>query len=1231
MALFQKSVLNKFLREVDDKLIAEKYSIFSSYFLNLEIQQNIRDSKEEQFQEGFLRELFVNVLGYTINPNPNYNLTTELKNETGARKADGAIMVGGKAIGVIELKSTTTKDLESIRQQAFDYKSNQSECIYVVTSNFEKLRFYIDNAVDYEEFDLFTLSIEQFKLLYLCLNVDSVLAGVPKKVKTASLVKEENVTKKLYADYSVFKEKLFNDIIENQDNLTLANRSDTKEAKLILFKKTQKLMDRFLFIFFAEDRGLIPPNTISTILTEWEQLKSLDAYRPLYDRFKRHFEYINTGWNGDNYEIFAYNGGLFLPDEVLDNITISDDVLYEQTKILTKYDFDSEVDVNILGHIFEHSLNEIETMNAELEGQQIDLKKTKRKKDGVFYTPKYITKYIVDNTIGKLCEEKKQELSIVEEDYLRGKKGRKKETIKQLETQLTQYRDWLLQITIVDPACGSGAFLNQALEFLIREHRWIDEMTAKLFGGGLVFQDVENSILENNLYGVDINEESVEIAKLSLWLRTAQKGRKLTSLNNNIKCGNSLIDDPEVAGDKAFKWEEEFPKVFPEKQKKAFHITWVTHNSRTSQRMMEYKVSKGNGVWLTDEMEVEITKTIIQIVEEDKLNVMAYNICGDHVHILLVCEEDEIPNIVRKMKSKSAIVCNKLIYATRELAPLQKEGADDKGTSSFDTSGLDQNKGTSSLVTDGDEQLQGSGTNKKGKKLYNPLWAQKYSKTYIEDEEKLYNTITYIANNRTKHNLPLNKGLQPLVTERQHPLYCSYDYAFRPEYKGGFDVVIGNPPYVNFANLPDKQREFFKKTSKVYKNKTDLYAFFVEKSNNILKSKSKFSFIFPHTWLSTVSFTPLRKLLYDNFSIKSLVELEHGVFKDAVVKTVIIVCEKGGIFDGVPIYNNTFEYTITIPKEVILNDDEMIINVNWNPLKQIIENKLFNKSVRLDSLLRFTRGIKTSDDKRFLFYEKKSEEYKKIIRGRNVKAYRIDFTGEYIWYRPDLMKEKVGCLPHTSELFEVPEKLITQRVNSSGELLVTYDDKQYYFLDTTNVSLIENPLKVDLKYILVLLNSKLINWWFNDKFKMPTISGYELHQIPIRIDLSIENDIVEFAKVKLIQEPALRDFINKFTSYIQSKYDIDKLSTKLQKWYELDFKQFIAELKKKKVVLTLSEEAEWMSYFNEKKAEAQELKAKIEATDNEIDLMVYKLYDLTYDEVLIVDPETSISREVYGG
>jgi type I restriction-modification system DNA methylase subunit len=237
-------------------------------------------------------------------------------------------------------------------------------------------------------------------------------------------------------------------------------------------------------------------------------------------------------------------------------------MLYRHTLKLSTYDFESQVDVNILGHIFEHSLNEIESVNAEIEGTDFDKQKTKRKKDGVFYTPKYITKYIVDNTIGKLCTEKKQELGIIDEEYAKGRKNRQTTTIIKLDQQLKDYREWLLGLTICDPACGSGAFLNQALDFLIREHAYLDELNKQLFGGFFVFPDIENQILEHNIYGVDLNEESIEIAKLSLWLRTAQPKRKLTSLNNNIKCGNSLIDSKAVAGDKAFNWKEQFPEVF---------------------------------------------------------------------------------------------------------------------------------------------------------------------------------------------------------------------------------------------------------------------------------------------------------------------------------------------------------------------------------------------------------------------------------------------------------------------------------------------------------------------------------------------------------------------------------------------------------------------------------------------------------------------------------------------
>ena len=1073
--------------------------------------------------------------------------------------------------------------------------------MYVITSNFEKIRFYINNAVDFEEFNLFTINEEQFELLHLCLAKDNVLGNIPLKIKEASLQEEEKITKRFYGEYSLFKRELYRDLVkQNMKNEVFRaelNNEDTdranKNIKRLLFKKSQKLIDRFLFIFFAEDSTLLPSNSAKKILDKWKADVDFGDVRPLYNLFKQYFNYLDTGRQktDSREEIFAYNGGLFKPDAILDSLLINDDLLYKHVNTLQARDFESEVDVNILGHIFENSLNEIESVNAEIEGADFDKQKSKRKKDGVFYTPKYITKYIVDNTVGKLCNEKKAELKIVEEEY---HPKRQKETKKKLLAALEAYREWLLQLTILDPACGSGAFLNQSLDFLIKEHQYLDELQTKLLGGGFVFPNIENTVLENNIYGVDLNEESVEIAKLSLWLRTAQPRRKLNDLSSNIKCGNSLIDSKAVAGDKAFKWEEEFPNIFPEKEKKAFHITTATHDSRTSQRMVDYKVRQlrdggtrpyAQPIWLEEEDEVLIAKTVTEIVEEDKLNVMAFNICGDHMHLLLVCEEEEVSKIVGKIKGKTSRMYKGII------------------------------KGINPLVQ------------KKGEKSI-PLWTQKFGSKQILSEEQLYNTIEYIQTNRTKHELPTNKDLKPFIKNKI--LNQTYQQAFASETKGGFDVVIGNPPYVNFANLPKEEREFFKKTSRVCKNKTDLYAFFVEKSTEILKQNGKFSFIFPHTWVSTTSFTPLRKLFFNNYKINSLVELEHGVFQDAIVKTVIIVCEKGGEFNGVPIFNEDFKPVVDIPKSILLNDEELIINFDWTPQKHKIEDKLFEDSCRLDELLRFTRGIKTSNDKRFLHFEKKNEEYKKVIRGRNIKAYRTDFVGEYVWYRPDLMREKVGCLPHTKELFEVPEKLITQRVNSSGQLLVTYDDKQHYCLDTTNVSVLEKDIEVDLKYLLVLLNSKLINWWFNDKFKMPTISGYELHQIPIKINKKIENLIVDFGDKKLEQEPNFRDSLNRFTNYLQSQFTIEKLPKKLENWYELAFGDFIKELnkavKKNKGInplgrdkLSKMDEMEWMEVFETKKAEVQTLKAEIDKTDKEIDQMVYELYGLSEEEIAIVE------------
>ncbi|EJF05910.1 type I restriction-modification system methyltransferase subunit, partial [Thiovulum sp. ES] len=215
---------------------------------------------------------------------------------------------------------------------------------------------------------------------------------------------------------------------------------------------------------------------------------------------------------------YAYNGGLFAKDEKLDSLEISDETL-QKVLNLGSYDFSTELDVNILGHIFENSLDDLQKF-AENDFKSI------RKRDGVFYTPQFITKYIIENTIGELCRKKWAEIV-------------KNET----ESELLEYRKFLENLRILDPAVGSGAFLNEALDFLVREHEKLREKLLP-FGDLTLGYEFDKEILENNLFGVDINRSAIEVAKLSLWIKTAKPNRKLSNLNKNLKVANSLLEMP---------------------------------------------------------------------------------------------------------------------------------------------------------------------------------------------------------------------------------------------------------------------------------------------------------------------------------------------------------------------------------------------------------------------------------------------------------------------------------------------------------------------------------------------------------------------------------------------------------------------------------------------------------------------------------------------------------------
>lgn len=525
LALFQKSVLNSISQ--DEGKVALRWAEYQKFLAKADA---IKGFKEEEYQDGFFKDVFENCLGYTLkttNPS-NFNLEREKKNETDGKKADGVIYVDGNIIGVVELKDQKTKQLDGIEAQAFNYHNSHSNSKYVIISNFDELRFYIDKKTAYESFYLFSLSYDEFKKLHLLLSFESIKDNIPQKLKDKSTNFEQTISKELYKDFTIFRTQLFENIIANNPAID----------KSLLLRLTQKLCDRVIFILFAEDRALLRHNTIKEIREEFTNQRFTDY--TLYDIYKFYFEGINTG--NAKLNIPKYNGGLFATDELLDSLKIDDVCLNENAQKLSNYDFVSDISVNILGHIFEQSLSDLEELNASLNDLAFDKKNSKRKKDGVFYTPEYITRYIVENTLGKLCEEKKEALHV---NNVEPPKNSKKPTKEEAQTKanLEHYKEWLLHVKVLDPACGSGAFLNQALEYLIKEHKELQEKLVTM-GDITAYYEIEASILENNLYGVDINEDAVEIARLSLWLRTAQQGRALANLSDKIKCANSLLDMP---------------------------------------------------------------------------------------------------------------------------------------------------------------------------------------------------------------------------------------------------------------------------------------------------------------------------------------------------------------------------------------------------------------------------------------------------------------------------------------------------------------------------------------------------------------------------------------------------------------------------------------------------------------------------------------------------------------
>ena len=979
--MFQRAVLKSVKQ--DEGIVALRWAKFQEYLAKKEFVQNV---KEEKYQDGFLKDVFESCLGYTLDSTDpaNFNLEREKKNETDGKKADGAIYLKGEVIGIIELKAQDTKNLDKATDQAFGYLVSNSNAHYVVVSNFDELRFYIDKKTALEKFSLFNLSYEEFKKLHLLLSYESIKEQIPLKLKEKSANFEAQISKELYKDFSVFRNHLFENMVKN----------NPAHEKSDLLRYTQKLCDRIIFILFAEDRGLLQPNTIKEIRTRHEQ----DIFgNPMYGYYKIYFDAINEG--NQKLQIPRYNGGLFAKDERLDSLIIDNEYLDMEAQKLSDYDFASEVGVNILGHIFEQSLTDLEEIQSNIDNIDFDKSKSKRKKDGVFYTPEYITRYIVENTLGKLCREKREELELVE---VTAPKNLKKLTQKEQQTKdnLETYKNWLFELKILDPACGSGAFLNQALDFLINEHTALQKDLA-LMGDLFASYQVEESVLEHNLYGVDINEDAVEIAKLSLWLRTAHKGRELTKLADKIKCGNSLIDDKTVA-DNAFVWEEEFPEVFAQ---------------------------------------------------------------------------------------------------------------------------------------------------------------------------------------------------------------------------GGFDVVIGNPPYG--AKLDKQQSEFIiNNYNQNVSGEIETYIAFYLVLNRLLKHHAFCGYITPDTWLTIQKAKSLRENFLNNFQLIEVFDRYKPFIdaKDTRCHTVIL--------SNKHLRKYTFNVKVVNAKNDVLkayslNSDLLCDTTFWNIYISPIEQNIFIKMKKfpfLENVAKLKYGLRTGDNSKYISECDETKLGLKIARGSNIERYLFKWEKEYLI-------KKEGLPESYFKEEELREKIIIQyvRTNSTDPKSrwiepCLIDELNYVPLNST--SYIYGCSLQKLKYLLAVLSSNLINVYYKAHYTDVNVKPLYLSKLPIpEISNEEQAPFIEKADQMLLLNKKLQETKQNFIKEL----DLEKITKKLQNFEELEFDDFVkecAKAKKLKFAGKLEErnfKQEWQALFENDKTLASQLQDEISKTDKEIDQMVYKLYDLTKDEIKIVE------------
>jgi len=430
--------------------------------------------------------------------------------------------------------------------------------------------------------------------------------------------------------------------------------------------------------------------------------------------------------------------------------------------------------------------------------------------------------------------------------------------------------------------------------------------------------------------------------------------------------------------------------------------------------------------------------------------------------------------------------------------------------------------------------------------------------------------------------------------------------------KGGFDVVIGNPPYVVYIKslIGDKTLSYIFEKFDFAEYNPNTYSLFTELAiSKLLKKDSGYlGFIIPNSWLSAKYFSKMRAGIYTK-NVFEIINLKNTAFAE-IVETVILLLGNNN-YSNQPI---RLVDDLSTDNHIFFNQIEKLIaglNLFIEKSNSIIE-KIDAVSGTIGENAIVYRGLETRDNKKYISQQKKAESFQPILLGKDINRYDIDYSGSYVNFIKSEMKSNAN-----EDYYKKP-KILMRRTGST--IIAAMDNDEFFALK--NLYLII-PHDSSLIYsLLAQLNSSLLGYYHFMKSSGENKAFAQFQGIYVSALPFIKNDNLNFeVNINKIQNFVKNHkmLIEKFQRTITRKFEIDNLSKKLQEWYNLSYPEFIKELAKQKIKLSLSEEAEWEDYFNQEKAKAQHLQAEIKKTDKEIDQMVYDLYGLSGEEIEVIE------------